>query len=265
MKKIFTILSITGAIISSNAQNLIQNSSFEDWSNPTERPSKWDGTNKDFTRSTNPVKSGNYAAGLTSKTNAKGGNVTVSATATDVKVEAGKTYTFSGWYLDNVPNASFKYWGQWRTDSERINGENSLQTSANLEEGAEWKQFTVDAIAPATATIARLSLRVFNQDGKVGGTVFFDDISFVGKSSLSTEDIKEFDSQVKMNTIVTDRLHLILPQKSTVNIYSMDGKLISSNRVSNNETINTSYLSPGYYLVTINNGISKINRKILKK
>lgn len=265
MKKIFTILGVAGAMVFANAQNLVQNPGFEDWTDTTKPPTSWFGAASDFTRSTNPVKSGNYAAGITSRATATGGNVTVSAGATDIAVTTGKTYIFSGWYLDNVPNAAVRYWGQWRTATSLLDKETSLQINTNLAEGAEWKQFSVEAVAPETATIARLSLRVYNQNGQVGGTIFFDDIVFGDKSTLSVMDVKDFDRQVKMNTVVTDVLTLMLPEKSTVNIYSMDGKLMSSNRVSNNGTVSTSSLTTGTYLVTVDNGSSKISRKIIKK
>ena len=76
----------------------------------------------------------------------------------------------------------------------------------------------------------------------------------------------KFDKKVKMNTLVSDNLTLIeLPSKSTVNIYSVDGKLVSSNRVNSGESINVSKLQKGNYIVTVEDGTNKVSRKIVKK
>ncbi|MDO5616132.1 MAG: T9SS type A sorting domain-containing protein [Cruoricaptor ignavus] len=264
MKKIFTILGLAAVSLLSAQTNLVQNPGFEDWADPAVRPTGWFGTNSDFTRTTNPVKSGVYSAGLTSRATATGGNATVSAGATDIAVTAGKTYIYSGWYLDNVSNAAIRHWGQWRTDSALIS-DSSLQTSTNLSEGSAWQQFSVEATAPATATIARLSVRVYNQDGTVGGTIYLDDVSFVDKEDLSVVDVKDFENKVRMNTIVENELKLFLPERSTVNIYSIDGRLVSSNRVSDGESVNTTSLQKGNYIVTVDNGTAKVSRKIIKK
>lgn len=264
MKKIFTILSLAAISLGGAQNNLIQNPGFEDWPDPTVRPTSWFGTNSDFTREATIVHGGVYSAGLTSRSTSTGGNVTVSAGATDITVTAGKTYVFSGWYLDNVPNAAFRFWGQWRTDTTLLT-DSSLQQTTDLPEGAAWKQFSVEAVAPATATIARLSLRVYNQAGAVGGIIYLDDILFADKATLAATDVKEFDKQVKMNTVVDNELTLRLPERSTVNIYSVDGKLVSSNRVSDGGTVSTAGMAKGNYIVTVDNGSAKVSRKIIKK
>ncbi|MDY3469793.1 T9SS type A sorting domain-containing protein [Riemerella anatipestifer] len=57
----------------------------------------------------------------------------------------------------------------------------------------------------------------------------------------------------------------VLPNKATVNIYSLDGKLLSSSRVSSGESINISHLAKGNYIVTVQDNYNKISRKIIKK
>ena len=99
-----------------------------------------------------------------------------------------------------------------------------------------------------------------------GGIIYFDDIMFYDKSTMATIDIKDFDKKVKMNTLVADALTLELPSKSTVNIYSVDGKLVSSNRVNSGESINVSNLQKGNYVVTVQDNFNnKVSRKIVKK
>ncbi|HPZ26159.1 MAG TPA: T9SS type A sorting domain-containing protein, partial [Kaistella sp.] len=67
-----------------------------------------------------------------------------------------------------------------------------------------------------------------------------------------------------MNTIVGNELRVMLPERATVNIYSAEGRLVSSNRVSNGEAINTSSMAKGTYLVTVDNGSAKVSRKVIK-
>jgi hypothetical protein len=51
-----------------------------------------------------------------------------------------------------------------------------------------------------------------------------------------------------------------------VNIYSVDGKLVSSNRVNSGESINVSNLQKGNYVVTVQDNFNnKVSRKIVKK
>ena len=81
---------------------------------------------------------------------------------------------------------------------------------------------------------------------------------------LAVTDVSAFDKSVKMNTVVGNELRLILPGKATVNIYSADGRLVSSNRVDNWQAINTSSMAKGNYIVTVDNGSAKVSRKVIK-
>ena len=140
-----------------------------------------------------------------------------------------------------------------------------MQASSDSVDSPSWQFFTAEATPNATATVARPGLRLYPETGS-GGVIYFDDIMFYDKSTMSTIDIKDFDKKVKMNTLVSDNLTLIeLPSKSTVNIYSVDGKLVSSNRVNSGESINVSKLQKGNYIVTVEDGTNKVSRKIVKK
>ena len=88
---------------------------------------------------------------------------------------------------------------------------------------------------------------------------------FYDKSTLGVVDVKEFDNQVKMKTVVSNELKIEMPSRATVNIYSLDGKLFSSNRVNSNEAINIQSLASGVYVVTIQNDFAKTSRKFIKK
>lgn len=240
------------------AQNLISNPGFESWT--AGKPDAWLVTPAQISQSTNPVHTGTFALGLLSA------NSTSNIGATDIPVEEGKTYVYSGWYLDNVNNARFRYWGQWRTDSANLAEQVTLQSADYSTDSPQWVKFTVEAVCPPTATIARLSLRTYkDENGTFGGNVFFDDILFQDKSTMAVTDVSTFDKDVKMNTIVGNDLQVILPGRATVNIISADGKLISSNRVNSGDKINTSSLTKGIYIVTVDNGSAKVSRKVMKK
>lgn len=260
MKKIFTILSVV-ALTAVNAQNLVQNPSFEDWADGDAKPNAWFGTNSEFNKITDVtnIKSGVYSLGVISKE--KG---SVSIGATDINVEAGKTYVYSGWYLDRTDKASIRFWGQWRNDS--VITDTSLQSDyLNGESEGVWKQFYIEATAPSGAVKARLSLRVYSQSAGFGGMVYFDDISFIDKSNLSVTDAKTLENTVKFNTVVDDVLRVQTSERVTLNVYSAEGKLVSSNRVSNNDTVNMQGLVKGVYIVVVDNGGAKFSKKVVKK
>ncbi len=256
MKKIFTILGVAGVAFM-GAQNLITNPGFESWTDG--KPDGWFVTPAQISQSTNPVHTGTYAVGLLSA------NSTSNIGAPDVAVVEGKTYVYSGWYLDNVNDGRFRFWGQWRTASALLTDEVSLQGVDYSTDSPQWVKFTVEAVAPATATIARLSLRTYkDENGAFGGKVYFDDIVFQDKATMAVSDVSGFDKAVKMNTVVSNELKLVLPARATVNIYSAEGKLVSSNRVDNGGSVNTSSLVKGTYIVTVDNGSAKVSRKVIK-
>lgn len=266
MKKIFTLLSVVALGVSVNAQtNLISNAGFETWTNGTS-PDGWYSSGITYTQSSSSH-SGTYAAGVTSPAptgTQTSANKTINPTP-DISISEGVTYVFSGWYLDNTPNASFKYWNQWRTSSGDT-GANSLQAANYSSDSPSWVFFTAEGLPNTNATLARPGLRVYGTSTANGGVIFFDDIMFYDKSTMGTIDIKDFDKKVKMNTLVSDKLMLQLPSRSTVNIYSVEGKLISSDRVNDGDSINVSSLQKGAYIVTVqDNYNNKLSRKIIKQ
>jgi hypothetical protein len=260
MKKLYTLLAFVVISTSLNAQtNLITNDGFETWTAGV--PDSWYTTGSTVAQSTTILHGGSSSLGLTSPTS---GNKTISQT-TDIPVTQSVTYVFSGWYLDNDVNSRFKYWNQFRTATADT-GANGMQAASYSTDSASWQFFTAESVPNATATVARAGLRVYPEASTTGGgVIYFDDIKFYDKSTLSLKEVKDFDNQVKMATVISDALTIEMPSRATVNIYSLDGKLFSSNRVDSNETINTQSLASGIYLVTIQNDFAKTSRKIIKK
>ncbi len=263
MKKIYTLLLLTIAFTADAQINLITNGDFETWTAGV--PDGWFTTGSTVTQSTTIFHGGSSSIGFTSPATS---NKTISPT-TDTPITQAKTYVFSGWYLDNDTNAKFKNWNQFRTAAGTggtDTGANALQAAAFSTDSPEWVFFTAEGVPNATATVARPGLRVYPESPTAtGGIIYLDDIMFYDKSTLGVVDVKEFDNQVKMKTIVSNELKIQMPSRATVNIYSLDGKLFSSNRVNSNESINTQFLATGVYLVTIQNDFAKTSRKIIKK
>lgn len=270
MKKIYTLLLLTIAFVANAQINLITNGGFETWTEGA--PNSWfiPASTTITQGSDTNAHTGVLSCGVTSPAptgTSTSANKTISQT-TDIPVTQGVTYVFSGWYLDNTPNAQFKYWNQFRTvagSTGADTGTNALQAAAFSTDSPEWVFFTAEGVPNATSTAARAGLRVYGTATANGGIIYLDDAMFYDKSTLGVVDVKEFDNQVKMKTIISNELRIQMPSRATVNIYSLDGKLFSSNRVNSNEAINTQSLATGVYVVTIQNDFAKTSRKIIKK
>ena len=286
MKKIFTLLSVVALGISANAQTAAFNGSdFETWS--------------DFTNSITSFGIKSYATqGLTKGYNGTSSlNITGTPTGNDyvftvkptaasypssigsitfwVKGTSGKSLSFNV-YMANGTNYNVFNLKDFTTSATIT--PTAIQTSGNvgngsndyigvIDTGGAWQKVTLDMSTITSVNVADNTKNFFAL--KVGKEVSYsldiDDVQIVS-SSMGTIDVKEFDKKVKMNTLVSDNLTLIeLPSKSTVNIYSVDGKLVSSNRVNSGESINVSKLQKGNYIVTVEDGTNKISRKIVKK
>ena len=286
MKKIFTLLSFVALGISANAQTAAFNGSdFETWS--------------DFTNSITSFGIKSYATqGLTKGYNGTSSlNITGTPTGNDyvftvkptaasypssigsitfwVKGTSGKSLSFNV-YMANGTNYNVFNLKDFTTSATIT--PTAIQTSGNvgngsndyigvIDTGGAWQKVTLDMSTITSVNVADNTKNFFAL--KVGKEVSYsldiDDVQIVS-SSMGTIDVKEFDKKVKMNTLVSDNLTLIeLPSKSTVNIYSVDGKLVSSNRVNSGESINVSKLQKGNYIVTVEDGTNKVSRKIVKK
>lgn len=273
MKKIFTILGITAMAVTMNAQNLISNGDLETWTDPTAKPDGWFSMNKESSRESTVIHGGQYSAKIMPFTTIKvsdgsivynNGNLDYS----DVDATENTQYTVSYWILDNQANARSRHWIQFRTASANINITGNaealpFQPSTFSSDSPEWVFVTATATTPANTTKLRFSFRTYAQNNEIAPN-YVDDIQLI-KGVLAVTDVKDFDKQVKMNTVVENELTLRLPERATVNVYSIDGKLVSSNRVSDNGTVNMQGLPKGNYIVTVDIGSAKISRKIIKK
>lgn len=255
MKKLFTTLTLFAAIALS-AQNLLTNptfaSGFDGWaSGPSPDYTAPEVITNDGQDDSNSVK---YVASATT------------GFYQNVPVTAGQDYTISFWYKASGDDSDARIWSVFRdaggaavytTDATE---EDPFRTNNEyLPTAAAWTFHTATMPAGTGAVTLDVAFRAYN-----GGTASFDNVmAFTG--TMAVGDVNDFDKQVQMNTVVTNQLTLKLPARSTVNIYTIEGKLVSSNRVDNGGTVNTQSLAKGTYIVTVDNGYNKVSRKIVRK
>lgn len=261
MKKIFTILGIAAASFALAQGNLLPNPGFESWDSTSTpaKPTGWSFISATgVTQETSVVHSGTSSVKNVAPAT---GNTSVNV---DVPATPNTTYTLGYWVLDNDPNARSRHWVQARTATTNITWTSPFQPSTYTTDDPAWVFVTATATTPAATELLRFDFRTYSQ-GAAGGAVYLDDVQLVVGNVLSVMDVNTFDKQIIINTLVEEDITFRLPMRSTVNIYTMAGKLVSSNRVSDGQVLNAQHLEKGYYLVTVDNGTSKISRKILKK
>ncbi len=257
MKKVFTILGISAAFFM-NAQELLTNPGFEAGLAPWAA-----GTTGSYTApaiSTTDVHSGANSAGYSGVTATTG-------FFQNAPVTAGKTYVISFWYKSTGDDTDTRLWSVYKTatgtpvyTTADATTDQFRTLNGYLPTASAWTFATAEMPAGADVTNLDVAVRAYNN----AVIAQFDDFSLMDKATMAVTDVKGFDKAVKMNTVVGNELRLILPGKATVNIYSVDGKLVSSNRVDNGGTVNTSSLVKGNYIVTVDNGAAKVSRKVIK-
>lgn len=256
MKKIFTSFTILAAFTLS-AQNLLTNPSFE---NDLEG---W---------SAGPTSSYTAPEVVTGGSQDGDKHVKYVATATtgfyqNVPVTEGESYTISFWYKASGDDTDARIWSIFRDadggavyTTDNANTDPFRTNNGYLPTATEWTFHTATMPAGPGAVSLEVAFRAYS-----GGTVAFDNIQAGVAGSMTVTDVNNFADAVKMNTVVTDKLTLQLPERSTVNIYTAEGRLVSSNRVDNNGSIETSSLAKGVYVVTVSNGKATTSQKIVKK
>lgn len=257
MKKLFTTLTVLAAL-SLSAQNLLTNPSFES------DLAGW---------ASGPASS--YTAPEVVTGGAQSGDKSVAysnASATtgffqSVPVTAGQNYTISFWYKASGDDTDARLWSIFRdgagaavyTTADATT--DSFRTSDGyLPTASAWTLYTAQMPAGTGAATLDVATRVYT-----AGSASFDSFAAGVTGTMSVGDVNNFANGVKMNTVVTNKLTLQLPERATVDIYTMEGKLVSSNRVDNNGSVETSSLAKGVYVVKVSNGFATTTQKIVKK
>lgn len=257
MKKIFTTLTVL-AVVSLSAQNLLTNPSFENdfegWSaGPSDSYTAPEVVNGDSQDDDSKSVAYNAASATT-------------GFFQNVPVTEGESYTISFWYKASGDESDARIWSIFKNaeggsvyTTDATEDDPFRTNNEYLPTTAEWTFYTATMPAGEGAVSLDVAFRAYN-----GGTASFDNImAYTGE--LGVSDINDFNNQVKMNTVVTDRLTLQLPERSTVNIYTLEGRLVSSDRVDNGASIATGSLAKGVYIVTVSNGKATTSQKIVKK
>lgn len=258
MKKIFTSLTVL-AVVTLSAQNLLTNPSFEN----------------DFDSwASGPTSS--YTAPVVVTGNSQDGDKHVaysSISATTgfyqaIPVTAGEVYEITFWYKATGDDTDARLWSIYRDadgaavyTTESANDDEFRTNNGYLPTATEWTFHTAKMPAGAGAVNLEVAVRAYT-----GGNASFDNFAAGLEGTLmGVSDVNEFSNLVKMNTVVTDKLILQLPERATVNIYTIEGKLVSSNRVDNGGSVSTASLAKGVYVVTVSNGYATTTQKIVKK
>lgn len=257
MKKLFTSLTVL-AVVSLSAQNLLTNPSFEN-----DFDSWAAGTNSNYVAP--EVVTGGSQDG--DKHVAYSNPAATTGFYQNVPVTGGETYEISFWYQATGDDTDGRIWSVFKDadgaavyTTEEATEDAFRNNNEYLLPATEWTFHKAEMPAHADAVSLDVAFRAYKN-----GTVAFDNIKAGVAGSMSVSDVNNFVSGVKMNTVITDKLTLQLTERATVNIYTVEGKLVSSNRVDNGGSINTQALAKGVYFVTVSNGYSTTSQKVIKK
>lgn len=186
----------------------------------------------------------------------------------NIPVTEGKTYVISFWYKSAGDDSDTRLWSIYKNaGSNAVYSTPDANTDAfrtynsYLPSAAVWTKYTAEMPAAPDAVSLDVAVRAYTSST----VAQFDDFSVMDKANMAVTDVSTFDKDVKMNTIVGNDLQIILPGRATVNIFSADGKLMSSDRINSGDKINTTSLTKGIYIVTVDNGAAKVSRKVMKK
>ncbi|MDQ1097483.1 MULTISPECIES: carbohydrate binding domain-containing protein [Chryseobacterium] len=254
MKKIFTLLSIAGSLLFTNAQNLVQNPGFE-----TGTLAPWAaGWNTSYTAPTvvSDAHTGTYGANY-------------NATATtgffqNINVTAGVQYTLSFWFKVSGSGTGARLWSSFLDASD---GVINLATDASsdplrnnnqyLPKDGTWQQKVVTFTVPANATRLQLHVRAYNNSNAT-----FDDFSLT-TGTLAVGEVTESKYRLIKNTFVKDETLTFGAQAKDVKIFNMFGQVVKTASVKENQALSIAGLAKGNYIVTgtINN--EPVSQKIL--
>lgn len=162
-----------------NAQNLMVNGDIESWSGGS--PTGWN-LAEAITQESGIVHGGNYAAKHTSASTSLKFQQIVNG------IQGGQEYTISYWYFDNDDAARTRIWSYWTAGGVNLDDHAAiLRPSVYSTNNPNWQQFSAVLNAPATADGFKFEVRVYNQDGNIGGSVYYDDFIFSGQVIIDPE------------------------------------------------------------------------------
>ena len=206
---VFVLTLIIFTASSGIAQNLMINGDLESWTAGV--PDGWTNV-ENITQESTIIHGGSYSAKHTSAQSTKDFQQVIDG------IQGGQEYTISYWYMDNDPQARTRIWSYWLSGGSTLpDNADILRPSTYSEDNANWIQFNEILTAPATADGFRFEVRVYNQGGLFGGSVFYDDFEFTGDITIYPEpsnyptDFTATSAGLSVNLQWTDAVGAQLP------------------------------------------------------
>lgn len=180
MKNFFTLLLISTFSLFAFSQNLVLNGDMESWDNST-TPSDW-GLYDNISQNSTTVHGGTYSAAQMSASSTQKLQQDVYG------IIGGQQYVISFYYFDNTLDAKSRIWSYWMEDGTYLDdNEDVLRPGEYSVESSDWQHYTVTLTAPVNANEFRFDVRTYNQDGEVGGFIYYDDFSITAESTTYPE------------------------------------------------------------------------------
>jgi len=185
------IILISGPVII-NGQNLMQNGDLESWPSAT-NPEGWDKA-ENIHQETTTFLNGANSARHESASSTKDFQQVVEG------IVPGTTYSISYNYLDNDPSAKTRIWSYWLSGGSTLDDHaDILRPNVYSDDNSDWQLWETELTAPSGADAFRFEVRVYNQDGNVGGSVYYDDFSFSSGGVLPEPTNYPTDFQAEAN------------------------------------------------------------------
>ncbi|MCZ8196207.1 MAG: T9SS type A sorting domain-containing protein [Flavobacterium sp.] len=257
MKKLYSLLALVAFSASVNAQNLVNNPTFDDGLN---------GWTAGFTTTyTLPT--------LVAGDGSDGANsVQYIPTATngfyqEIPITAGAPLNISFWYKATGDGTDARIWSNYKDAAGTIiyqNGQSSavgdpLRTdNSYLPTSDVWVQHNISVTTPANVTVFALAVRAYN-----GGTVSFDQFS-VTQTPLSVSQNAIAGLDIYPNPVTNGVLNINTTANDAKNvmIYDVLGKQVVNTTISGN-TVNVANLKNGVYIVKITENGKTATRKLV--
>ncbi|MCE3023268.1 T9SS type A sorting domain-containing protein [Riemerella anatipestifer] len=246
---------LTIGVLSSSllfSQNLITNSSLEQWSsscylgNCRYYPKDWKGNAK---QSAENPKEGTYSAELGS-----GRNIEFELRQ---GIEAGQKYILSYYVYSVGADRQAVHRFRWR-DSGRstltTNGGDYTHSTTNF---GQWEKVEKGFVAPADAVGFYITL---NTSGSGSEVIRLDDFKFYKQGSLGTQEWSS-QKEVQLHTQGKE-LQVFTTNPVTIKVYGVGGQLYVTKTVNSNDRITLSALPHGIYLVLVETDKGAFSKKI---
>lgn len=259
MKKLYSIIAVVAMATVANAQNLVQNPSFEAGLSPWKK-----GWNNNYTEpvlKTDGGQDGNNYVSYENPTKATG-------FYQDITIKPNTKYTLSFWYKTNSSNV--RIWSSFKENESSKTGINLVDDNTQdplrsnnkyLPAATDWKEHIVEFTSPANVSVFQYHVRAYK-----GGATSFDNFKLVegDASNLSVATFAKEKPVFVKNTFVNDNI-LAFANGGDVKIFNQNGQVVKAAKVETNSTLNISSLPAGVYIVVgVVNG-EKVSQKIIKK